>query len=382
MEFKNGINADKEYYWTGYSFINVLDILNNNYIYHDVIIWKVNISSDLFTKSNVCYGDVLFQRSSETREEVGTANVYLDKNKTATFGWFVIRGKKIWEYDPIFISKLLKTKSARKSITSRSWWSTRYNVGQDTLSTVELYFPELLEQERIWNFLFSIDEKIEKLREKKSLLETYKKWVMQQIFAREIRFKDESGEEYPEWEEKKLGEIATIKSWSSKTEYIEQNGKNIIVDMWSIWRSWLLIWNKKTNFSDDFLSISDLIMAKDDIWWWHIIGKVVQIPENNKYIFGDHIYKLSITKWCTSYIYYAINSYEINKSFRRQASWTAQIWINNGVVNNQKIPFPSLTEQIKIASFLSEIDAEIATMSLQIEQAEQWKKGLLQGMFV
>jgi len=123
-------------------------------------------------------------------------------------------------------------------------------------------------------------------------------------------------------------------------------------------------------------------MAKDDIWGWNIIWKVVQIPENNKYICGDHIYKLCIEDWYVSYIYYAINSYEINKSFRRQASWTAQIWINNGVVNNQEIPFPSIPEQIKIASFLSEIDIKIQAITEQLEEAEKWKNGLLQGMFV
>ena len=48
------------------------------------------------------YGDILFQRSSETREEVETTSVYLDKDKTATFGGFVIRGKKNGEYEPIF----------------------------------------------------------------------------------------------------------------------------------------------------------------------------------------------------------------------------------------------------------------------------------------
>jgi len=159
LEFKNGINASKEQYGSGYKFINVLDILNNNFITNDKIIGKVDISETVFTKYSVKYGDVLFQRSSETREEVGIANVYLDKDKSATFGGFVIRGRKIGEYEPTFFNSLLKTDLAREQITSKSGGSTRYNVGQDVLSSVILNFPSLPEQTKIANFLSSIDDK-------------------------------------------------------------------------------------------------------------------------------------------------------------------------------------------------------------------------------
>lgn len=128
LEFKNGINASKEQYGKGVKFINVLDILNNEYITHDKIIGSVEVDEKTLAKYPVTYGDILFQRSSETREEVGTACVYLDKNNTATFGGFVIRGKKIGEYEPRFLNKLLKTDAARDAITSKSGGSTRYNV--------------------------------------------------------------------------------------------------------------------------------------------------------------------------------------------------------------------------------------------------------------
>ena len=107
LEFKNGINAGKEQYGRGFKFINVLDILNNEYINYELIIGSVDVDESIFNKYSVTYGDILFQRSSETREEVGTASVYLDE-RPATFGGFVIRGKKIGEYDPMFLNKLLK----------------------------------------------------------------------------------------------------------------------------------------------------------------------------------------------------------------------------------------------------------------------------------
>lgn len=94
LSFKNGINADKEQYGKGYKFINVLDIINNNTIVYNNIIGSVDISKDVFEKNKVGYGDILFQRSSEIREEAGQSSVYLDKDHFSTFGGFVIRGQK------------------------------------------------------------------------------------------------------------------------------------------------------------------------------------------------------------------------------------------------------------------------------------------------
>ncbi|MCH7410197.1 restriction endonuclease subunit S [Belliella sp. DSM 111904] len=171
LEFKNGINASKEQYGKGVKFINVLDILNNDFIIHDRIIGSVDVEKNIVDKYPVNYGDILFQRSSETREEVGSASVYLDKEHTATFGGFVIRGRKIGEYDPMFLNKLLKTDASRDSITSKSGGSTRYNVGQETLSSVKLLFPEISEQTKIANFFTAVDEKLQALKKKKALLE-------------------------------------------------------------------------------------------------------------------------------------------------------------------------------------------------------------------
>jgi len=93
LDFKNGINADKSQYGSGKKFINVLDIINDAPIYHDSIIGSVEITEQEFQNNNVIYGDILFQRSSEIREESGQSNIYLDNNKEATFGGFVIRGR-------------------------------------------------------------------------------------------------------------------------------------------------------------------------------------------------------------------------------------------------------------------------------------------------
>ena len=77
------------------------------------------------------------------------ANVYLDKNKIATFGGFIIRGKKIGSYEPYFMNKLLQTNLVRNEIISKAGGSTRYNVGQDILSEVKIIIPSIQEQKKI-----------------------------------------------------------------------------------------------------------------------------------------------------------------------------------------------------------------------------------------
>ena len=200
LSFKNGYNASGEQYGTGEKFINVLDIIENDYITHDRIIGRVDISVEDFKKNEVTYGDILFQRSSETREEVGQANVYLDENKSATFGGFVIRGKPISEFDSVFFNVMLKSANVRAEITSRSGGSTRYNIGQDSLEhALVAIAPDLSEQKKIAALWMSLDRMIGLHQRKHDKLVTLKQAMLQKMFPQdddttpEIRFKGFDG---------------------------------------------------------------------------------------------------------------------------------------------------------------------------------------------
>ena len=137
-----------------------MDILNNRYITYDKIKAFVEPKGNDLNEFGVNYGDVLFQRSSETLEDVGRANVYLDK-KTALFGGFVIRGKKIGEYNPLFFRYLLSSPHARKRIVVKGAGAQHFNIGQDGLSKISIFVPTTKEQERIAKLLDLIDERIE-----------------------------------------------------------------------------------------------------------------------------------------------------------------------------------------------------------------------------
>ncbi len=400
LEFKNGINASIEQYGRGVKFINVLDILNNDFITHDKIIGSVDVEQNIVEKYAVNYGDILFQRSSETREEVGSANVYLDKEHTATFGGFVIRGRKIGNYNPVFLNKLLKTNASRDAITSKSGGSTRYNVGQDILSSVKLLFPEMEEQTKIADFLFAIDEKNKSLKKKKSLLEAYKKGVMQRIFLsekvselglvgleddriendeekvnptihksykskfRQLRFKDENGKDFPEWEVKKLGEVCEKQSSSISANKIEEN-----YGVYPIYGAAGIL--KKVDFyeeENDYISI-----VKDGA----SVGRLLYCNGKSSVLGTLDIIKSKINL-NTYFLYCLLNNIDFTKYVT--GSTIPHIYFKD--YKNETCGIPSFPEQTLIANFLSSLDEKIQAAQVQIDKMEAWKRGLLQKMFV
>lgn len=183
LRFQNGINADSTKYGKGIKYISVSDILNNQYITYDCIKGLIDIDEKTFNKFIVEYGDILFQRSSETFEDIGRANVYLDKEHSATFGGFVIRGKKISDYNPLFFRYLLCTHNARKQTVRMGAGAQHYNIGQEGLEKICLYFPCLQEQQKISDFLSAIDNKIAAQNKIISKYETLIKGIRHRVFG-------------------------------------------------------------------------------------------------------------------------------------------------------------------------------------------------------
>lgn len=392
--FKNGLNSDKEKYGSGRKFINVLDIISDDVITYDSIIGKVEVTDKELEKNEVIYGDVLFQRSSETREEVGQANVYVDKNQSAVFGGFVIRGRRKIEYNPYFINYLLKTSSARKEITTKSGGSTRYNVGQDSLSEVFVKLTKLPEQQKIANFLTAVDTKIQQLNTKKELLEQYKKGVMQQLFSQELRFKpnviaseerekqsagNENKTQFPDWEHVK-GNIL-FKSVSDKNHNSDLPILAITQDQGAIPREMInykMIVTEKSVASYKVVQVGDFIISLRS--------------------FQGGIEYSNYKGICSpAYNILRLVSEEVNKDFYKRYLKTDKYirqlqskleGIRDGKMisfkyfSEIKLPFPCFEEQQKIATYLSAIDTKIETVATQIRKTEAFKKGLLQQLFV
>ena len=155
-------------------------------------------------------GDLLFQRSSETLEDVGRANVYMD-NRTAIYGGFVIRGRKIGNYDPLFFKYLLATPLARKRTCRMGAGAQHFNIGQEGLSKISLYFPSIEEQRKIAGFLSLIDERIATQNKIIEDLKKLKSAIRKKIFS---LLKDEYTKSF---------EINQLLDYEQPTAYIVAN---------------------------------------------------------------------------------------------------------------------------------------------------------------
>ena len=175
LEFKNGINAEKERFGQGIKLISVQDILTEAPITYDSIRSAVDIDCKQVEKFTVTYGDVLFQRSSENYEDAGTSNVYLDSENKAVFSGFVIRGKKIGEYNPIYLNALLRTAYVRKNIIRKAAGAQHVNIGQESLKKIVVVLASEREQKKIAEILTTQDRVIELQEKKIKELQRFKK---------------------------------------------------------------------------------------------------------------------------------------------------------------------------------------------------------------
>ena len=210
LEFKNGLNPDAKRIGSGLPFISVMDILSEGVINYDNIRGKVNATEKEIECFGVKDGDLLFQRSSETLEDVGRANVYMD-NRTAIYGGFVIRGRKIGNYDPLFFKYLLATPLARKRTCRMGAGAQHFNIGQEGLSKISLYFPSIEEQRKIAEFLSLIDERIATQNKIIEDLKKLKSAIRKKIFS---LLKDEYTKSF---------EINQLLDYEQPTAYIVAN---------------------------------------------------------------------------------------------------------------------------------------------------------------
>lgn len=181
--FQNGFNGSSESFGSGIPLISVMDVLSDGFITHETVKGKARLSDDEASRFRVEYGDVLFQRSSENQEDAGTSNVYLDQHVPSAFGGFVIRGKKVAEYDPAFIKYRLGSSSARKQITCRAQGAQHINVSQETLADVQFQMPDEREQEAIGLIFAGLDNLITLHQRKLELLRNIKKSLLDRMFV-------------------------------------------------------------------------------------------------------------------------------------------------------------------------------------------------------
>lgn len=258
------------------------------------------------------------------------------------------------------------------------------NLSGGLIKSLGLALPSIDEQLKISDFLSSVDRKISLLKEKLALLLQYKKGVLQKLFSQEISFKDESGDEFSDWQEYKLSDILELTlspikmEDESEYELITVRRRNGGVDSRGFYKGKEVL--VKSQFE---LKKNQFVISKRQI----VHGACGIVPSDlegaivsNEYNVFDvvpglldvHFFNLfSQTKYMRRAYFINSDGVHIEKLLFKTQSWL-----------KTKVTIPSLSEQKKIVAFVKALDEKLVAINKKIELSQTFKKGLLQRMFV
>lgn len=268
-----------------------------------------------------------------------------------------------------YIFQILKSDRMSKYINDNISVGAQPNLNLEQMGSFSFYCPTVNEQIEIANFLTSIDEKINLLKEKKSLLEDYKKGIMQQIFSQKVRFKDENSNDFDDWEEIELGEIL---DYIQPTKYIVKltNYDNSFeTPVLTAGKTFILGYTDET---DNVFSNKLPVIIFDD---FTTANKYVDFPFKVKSSAMKILVKKKNNNVDIKYIYEFMQTLNFSSGDEHKRYWISEY-------SKCIIQLPQLEEQIKISNFLSAIDEKIDLVNVQILETQEYKKGLLQQMFI
>ena len=376
LEFKNGLNPNAEKFGRGIKFISVMDILSNNVITYDCIRASVEITAEELKSFIVKNGDILFQRSSETLEDVGRANVYID-DKPAVFGGFVIRGKKKSEYNPLFFKYLLATPYARRKIIPMGAGAQHFNIGQEGLSKVKLYFPKMQEQNKIASLLQLIDERISTQNKIIEDLKKLKSAISKHLFARKDLLETTIC----------LSNIATLKNG-----YAFQSGKYNALGKWKILTITNVSGERYIN-DEDYNCIINLpndiqdhqVLKEGDILI-SLTGNVgrVSLCKDGDYLLNQRVGLLQLAKNVNQeFLYQILSSQRFENSMIACGQGAAQMNIGKGDVESYVLPYSSNVNNILlVAKILHSYDEYIINEQRKLTLLTMQKQYFLAQMFI
>ena len=279
---------------------------------------------------------------------------------------------------PKFLSLNLQQEYTQYRIRAVAVGQTMPSLNTEILKRFSVHLPpQYEEQQKIADFLSSIDTRIEQLEQKKALFEQFKKGLMRKLFSHEIRFRDDNGEEYRGWEKRKIREICEVNPPNDKLPE-----RFIYIDLESV-NSGILVERHKI-CKTTAPSRAQRLLRKHDV----LIQTVRPYQQNNLYfeLDGDYVASTGYAQLRTSesskFLYFSLHVTRTVNRILASCTGTSYPAISSNDLGNIFIYLPQLQEQQKIADILSSIDRKIELINEQVNKTKKFKKGLLQQMFV
>ncbi len=373
-----------KYYSTqGDKFIRMTNLVRNGIHLDltDLKCVKLPKSSNEGQRTKLYYEDILISITAELGklgwipDNLGTA--YINQHTA------LVRPNKELVHSQ-FIAHLLSTEKYNLKLNKLNDSGAKSGLNLSTIRDFIFFSTTKDEQTRIANFLSAVDERIQQVSQTHALLTQYKKGVMQKIFSQELRFKDENGEEFGAWESTELGKLTDVRDGTHDSPKQCDEGYPLITSK-NLLGSGGIDFSNITYISlDDYNSINKRSKVEIGDLLFSMIGTIgniaivkecgfaiknVALIRKNKNVINDFLF---------FYLQY-VNSIGYFDSIK---TGNTQKFVSLSMIRNLKIHTPTLPEQTKIANFLSSIDDKINQAQSQLTALQEYKRGLLQQMFI
>ena len=342
---------------------------------------KLRESETIQEKYYIKKGDFLFN-TRNTMELVGKSATWTNKSDKFAFNSNIAR-IVLKDIDTYFFNYLYNTSKMINKVKSLAVGTTSVAaIYPRDLNHLNYFLPLIAEQEKIGEFFSKLDQQIELEEQKLEKLEEQKKGYMQKIFSQELRFKDENGNDYPEWEDKLISDIGKVVTGNTPSK--KDN------DYWNsnqyVWVTPTDISNKKNIYTSGYqLSQKGFSKARQLPKNTLLITCIASIGKNAILrIEGSCNQQINAVipndNYDVDYLYYAFE--DVSKLMKSIAGKTATQIVNKAVFEKLLLNVPIYEEQQKISGFLNKVDILIDKQTQKIDELKLRKQGFLQKMFV
>ena len=299
---------------------------------------------------------------------IGALALYQGKKSITVSGYYNVF-TNISDFKDTFIETYLKTSrmiNIYRSIATGSLIE-KQRVHYSQFILLKEFFPSIKEANKISGFLELINRRIEQQQEKVEACRAYKKGMMQKLFSRELRFKDEDGQEFPEWDERFIEEIADVSTGNKDTQDKVDGG-----------RYPFYVRSNTIESIESYSFDGEAILTAGD---GAGVGKVFHYV-NGEFDFHQRVYKISNFHGCIGrFLYYYFSENFLREAMKYNAK-TSVDSVRREMITKMLVPLPSLEEQKKIAKVLSVIEMKVEKEEMKFDCLMEQKKGLMQQMFI